>query len=220
MKKEPDWNKVMEETWGRALVHESGHALVAALEGIHCEGIYYDKGAHKFCALIAPLPPPDQMNKGHYRFLLASSAAEDAIYGDHDEAGATSDRSFFQNPGAPPLEDTLDEVRTTVNGKKRQIRQIVFVLRSSLPALENTHVKLLLASAELDPGVDGKMSLFNQALHDELCKLDGPKATDGKGHCPVMLFEKGESHMSEVFSIDTPDKTVSAPILAWMERIK
>jgi len=26
--------------------------------------------------------------------------------------------------------------------------------------------------------------------------------------------------MSEVFSIDTPDKTVSAPILAWIKKVK
>jgi hypothetical protein len=74
-------------------------------------------------------------------------------------------------------------------------------------------VKLLLASAELDPGVDGGMSPFNQALHDELCKVDS-------GHCPTMLYEKGESHMGEVFSIDTPDKSVSGPILAWMKKTK
>lgn len=91
------------------------------------------------------------------------------------------------------------------------------IKRSSLPVIEKTNVKLFLASAELDPGVDGKISPFNQALHDELCKLDGPKAVDGKGHCPMMLFEKGESHMSEVFSIDTPDKTVSGPILKWIQ---
>jgi hypothetical protein len=35
-----------------------------------------------------------------------------------------------------------------------------------------------------------------------------------------MLFLKGESHMSEVFSIDTPDKTVVSPILAWMKKVK
>jgi hypothetical protein len=35
-----------------------------------------------------------------------------------------------------------------------------------------------------------------------------------------MLFAKGESHMSEVFSIDTDDKIVSAPILAWIKKIK
>ena len=34
------------------------------------------------------------------------------------------------------------------------------------------------------------------------------------------LYLKDESHMSEVFSIDTPDKTVSGPILAWMKKIK
>jgi hypothetical protein len=35
-----------------------------------------------------------------------------------------------------------------------------------------------------------------------------------------MLYEKGESHMSEVFSIDTDDKTVSGPILEWMKKVK
>jgi len=35
-----------------------------------------------------------------------------------------------------------------------------------------------------------------------------------------VLFLKGESHMSEVFSIDTDDKTVSGPILTWMKKVK
>jgi hypothetical protein len=85
--------------------------------------------------------------------------------------------------------------------------------RSTLPEFEKTKVKLLFASAELDPGIDGAMSPFFQTLHDELCK-------EGPDHCPTMLFEKGESHMSEVFSIDTADQTVSGPILAWMKKVK
>jgi hypothetical protein len=85
--------------------------------------------------------------------------------------------------------------------------------RSTLPEFKKTKVKLLFASAELDPGVNGGMSPFFQTLHDELCK-EGPE------HCPTMLFEKGESHMSEVFSIDTPDTTVSGPILAWIKKVK
>jgi hypothetical protein len=86
--------------------------------------------------------------------------------------------------------------------------------RSSLPELKKTTVKIILANAELDPGVgtNGIMP-FNQILHDELCK-------EGKDHCPTLLYFKGESHMSEVFSIDTPDKTVSGPILAWIKKIK
>jgi len=34
-----------------------------------------------------------------------------------------------------------------------------------------------------------------------------------------LLYEKGESHISEVCSIDTPDHTVSGPILAWIQRV-
>ena len=87
------------------------------------------------------------------------------------------------------------------------------IARSTLPEFKKTKVKLLFASAELDPGVHGGMSAFYQVLHDELCK-QGPE------HCPTMLYEKGESHMSEVFSIDTADKTVSGPILAWIKKVK
>jgi hypothetical protein len=85
--------------------------------------------------------------------------------------------------------------------------------RSSLPELKKTKVKMLLATAELDPGISGSMSAFNQTLHDELCK-------DGPDRCPEVLFAKAESHMSEVFSIDTADRTVSGPILAWMKKVK
>jgi hypothetical protein len=86
--------------------------------------------------------------------------------------------------------------------------------RSSLPELKKTSVKIILANAELDPGVGANGIMpFNQILHDELCK-------EGPAHCPTLLYFKGESHMSEVFSIDTPDKTVSGPILAWMKKIK
>ena len=105
-------------------------------------------------------------------------------------------------------------------GRPQPVPQDEQIKRSSLPGFEKTNVKIMLASAELDPGVDGKMSPFNQALHDELCKLDGPKAEDGKGHCPAMLYENGESHMSEVFSIDSPDKTVSGPVLKWIKSTK
>jgi hypothetical protein len=89
--------------------------------------------------------------------------------------------------------------------------------RSSLPELKKTSAKIILANAELDPGADPSVNAgimpFNQMLHDELCK-------EGREHCPMLLYFKGESHMSEVFSIDTPDKTVSGPILAWIKKIK
>jgi pimeloyl-ACP methyl ester carboxylesterase len=92
--------------------------------------------------------------------------------------------------------------------------------RDNLPGFKKTPVKIMLARAELDPGVSGDMLASDKALHDAMCAGDGPNARDGEGHCPSMLFLKGESHMSEVFSFDTADRIVSGPILAWMKRIK
>jgi hypothetical protein len=85
--------------------------------------------------------------------------------------------------------------------------------RSSLPELKRTHIKIMLANAELDPGmnmsVNGGLSGFNKQLEDALCAV-------AHSHCPTMLMAKGESHMSEVFSIDTPDQTVARPVLAFI----
>ena len=97
--------------------------------------------------------------------------------------------------------------------KRSEFQVTTQLMRSSLPELKKTKVKILLATAELDPGIDGAPSAFNQALHDELCK-EGPE------HCPTMLFEKGESHMSEVFSVDTSDQTVSKPVLTFVRKLK
>jgi hypothetical protein len=93
--------------------------------------------------------------------------------------------------------------------------------RDNLPGFKKTNVKIVIAFAELDPGVmNGAMPTNAVALHDELCKLDGPSARDGKGHCPAMWMLKGESHMSEVFSIDTADQIVSGPALEFVKNVK
>jgi len=92
--------------------------------------------------------------------------------------------------------------------------------RDNLPGFKKTPVKVIISRAELDPGVAGEMLPADKALHDAMCAVDGPNAKDGEGHCPSMLFLKGESHMSEVFSFDTADKIVSGPILAWVKRVK
>jgi triacylglycerol lipase len=92
--------------------------------------------------------------------------------------------------------------------------------RDNLPGFKATPVKIMLARAELDPGVMGDMTAADKALHDALCAVDGPKAKDGVGHCPTMFFVKGHSHMSEVFSPDTPDRTVTRPILDWIKKVK
>jgi triacylglycerol lipase len=105
-------------------------------------------------------------------------------------------------------------------GRGQQLDAATLSARSNLPGFKSTTVAIMLARAELDPGVNGGMTAADIALHDELCKLDGPKAKDGTGHCPTMFYVKGHSHMSEVFSLDTSDQIVSKYILDWMKKIK
>ena len=86
--------------------------------------------------------------------------------------------------------------------------------RDNLPGFKKSNVKIALAYAELDPGVmNAQMPANTVALHDELCKL-------GKDHCPEMWMLTGESHMSEVFSLDTSDQTVAKPVLKFVKAAK
>ena len=93
--------------------------------------------------------------------------------------------------------------------------------RDNLPGFKKSNVKIALAYAELDPGImNAQMPANVVALHDEMCKEDGASAKDGAGHCPEMWMLKGESHMSEVFSVDTSDQTVSKPVLTFVKKMK
>jgi hypothetical protein len=164
-----DWEKVLEETWGRALVHESGHALMAALQEIPCRGIYYDKTARKF-SVIADLPMESEYTKKHYIFLTASSAAELVTYGNQDEDAAKSDRLAFQKAGAPSIEDTLNEARTMLLENKRKLKRLVSKLKAkcrevdlNLGALPETEMDgsdhkfgILLSKQELEDAVRSK----------------------------------------------------------------
>jgi len=86
--------------------------------------------------------------------------------------------------------------------------------RDNLPGFKKSNVKIAIAYAELDPGImNAQMPANTIALHDELCKL-------GKDHCPEMWMLTGESHMSEVFSLDTSDQTVAKPVLKFVKAAK
>ncbi len=88
-----------------------------------------------------------------------------------------------------------------------------------MPGFMKTRVKVMIMRAELDPGVTGDMTALDHAVHDKLCAADGPKARDGEGHCPILVYNKRHSHVSEVFAFDSPDTSVSDPILAFAKRV-
>jgi triacylglycerol lipase len=169
---------------------------------------------------IAPLEPPPPAPGSNPLAALTDSGKTCGVQGGaFSSSGALPGRTTGQ-PGGPdaafgPAPGGAPGPPPGLGGPP--VDAATRLARSSLPELKKTSVKILLANAELDPGADaavnGGVMQFNQILHDELCK-------EGPAHCPTLLYLKGESHMSEVFSIDTPDKTVSGPILEWMKKIK
>jgi hypothetical protein len=89
-----------------------------------------------------------------------------------------------------------------------------------LDGFKSTRAAIALAWGELDIDATAGAGMPTQsvAIHDELCKLEGPKPKDGVGHCPTMMWFKGESHMSEVFSFGSIDKIVSDQVLAFIKQ--
>jgi hypothetical protein len=104
-------------------------------------------------------------------------------------------------PGGPPLRSTFAPASGPPPSAETQLA------RSSLPEFRKAQFKLLIVSGELDPK---SLLAFSKTLHDSLCEADS-------AHCPQYLTAKGHSHMSLVFSIDTPDTGVSGPVLAFIK---
>ena len=67
--------------------------------------------------------------------------------------------------------------------------------------------RMLIVNGQLDPAV---LVESGKKLHDALCE-GGNKA------CPKLFVAQGHSHMSLVFSIDTPDDTVSGAVLQFIK---
>ena len=94
-------------------------------------------------------------------------------------------------------------------GGRGQVDEATQLARSSLPELRRSDIKLMLVTPELDPGINGAMSTFYQALNDDLCAVS-------EDRCPTMLFAERHNHMSVVFSPDTDDTSVSGPVLEFI----
>jgi len=72
---------------------------------------------------------------------------------------------------------------------------------SSLAGLLKTRVPLMVAYGEIDPPAFIEQS---KLLNEALC---------AQGRCPRLVYLPGHSHMSEVYAINTDDRSLSAPVL-------
>jgi acetyl esterase/lipase len=80
--------------------------------------------------------------------------------------------------------------------------------RSAVPGLVAAKVPLLLAYAELDPP---DFHAQSEQLHAALCKA---------GPCPGLFKLMGHSHMSEIYSINSADPTVTRLMKQLLDRVR
>jgi acetyl esterase/lipase len=80
-----------------------------------------------------------------------------------------------------------------------------YAARSPLLGLIKAPIRLLVAYAELDPDVFQEQA---KRLNDALCKV---------GRCPTAVVLEKHSHTSEVYAINTRDRSLTDPILAFAE---
>lgn len=79
--------------------------------------------------------------------------------------------------------------------------------RSSLPGLRALRMPIFVMAAELDPENIVESSVL---LKNQLCDA---------GHCPKYQLSNGESHISQVMSVNTADITVSGPVFDWLKSV-
>jgi hypothetical protein len=121
----------MRAEWERAFVNESGHALMAVLQGIPCEGIYLERISGKFCTLT-PLPSPGELSRKDYLFIAASTAAEIILYKSPKLEGAESDRKYFEISGAPSRDEVVSEALAILLSRRKQLERLVSLLKTKV----------------------------------------------------------------------------------------
>jgi hypothetical protein len=103
--------------------------------------------------LLQTYPPSvENFTKAHFLFLAAGNTAECIKYGIAEDATAKSDWSFFDNPGAPPLEETREEAHSMLLSKNRQLKRLVSLLKAKCSAVDYDITKL----PEADPLKNGE----------------------------------------------------------------
>jgi hypothetical protein len=127
------------------------------------------------------------------------------------QRGAPTPPGLGTNCGRPPATATVG--RGAAGGRggatpAEQPDQATLLARSNLKGLASGKIAVFVAWGDLDPP---NIISFDEGLKNALCKA---------GRCPTTGVFKDHSHMSLVFSPNTTDTSVTAPILQWMQSIK
>ncbi|MBZ5526013.1 MAG: M50 family metallopeptidase [Acidobacteriia bacterium] len=127
----------MEKEWAPSFVHESGHALMALIQGVLCHGIAFEKhpDGGMFCALLRHAAP-EQRCKKDYLILAAGVAAEKLVYPGRDSEGAGADLRDFNSSSAPAFDEAVREAYEILLGHKRKLKRLASMLKSKARAVD------------------------------------------------------------------------------------
>jgi triacylglycerol lipase len=84
-----------------------------------------------------------------------------------------------------------------------------YAARSALPGMKASKLPMLLAYAELDPEDFHRQA---EQARREMCA--------GGASCPPLLKLMGESHMSEIYAVNTADTAFTAPLKAFVDGLR
>jgi hypothetical protein len=118
------WKTQKEKDWLHALVHESGHAIIASLKEITCHGVFLKQFPLKASVLVNPLPQPSAMSNDLRLYLAAGSAAEKTVFGEADLEGSGADRLLFGEPQGTTFDEKVTEAEAILSDKKPQIERL------------------------------------------------------------------------------------------------
>jgi hypothetical protein len=159
--------RIDQEELRRVAVHESGHAVMAVIQGIPCRGVFFayepsEAGAirgGRFCVPVGNSPP---WKKGDYLQSAAGTGAEKLFFGGYNRSASEDDRQMFNVAGAPEWEATVEEAKTVLAGYKEKI-----ALMAEEFVSKYQQVPLTLWP---DRGMNGKSTRFKEILSEEVVR--------------------------------------------------
>lgn len=148
----------------RVSVHESGHAMMAVIQGTPCRGLFFayepsqsgEIRGGRFCVPVGNNPP---WKKGDYLQSAAGAGAEELFLRNYNRAASEDDREMFSTPGAPEWEATVDEAKGILAKHAETITQMA----------EAVIFKYQRVPMNLWPerGMNGRSTRFKEILSEE-----------------------------------------------------
>ena len=126
--------------------------------------------------------------------LIATYLSHPEFYGPGGPGvkAAVMHSGFYENRSSAYFGDDANELKA----------------RSALDGMKKLNIPLMISHTEVD-------------LPDAIVQAENAnKALCAVGHCPTYAVYKDHSHVSQMYSIGTPDMSVSGPVLKFLSAIK